>query len=331
MRALLAVASLSMLATCAEQADPQDPLLERAPFSPIVVGHGSGTIVLVDLNRDGHLDLVTQHLLDSLVNVFLGDGKGHFVGATGSPMKLGYQPGTIALGDVNNDSILDLGIANKDSRGEYVDILLGDGSGAFKRSLGSPFRASAAMDFYKPILRLVDVNADGNIDIVTANGRRPTVEVMLGNGSGGFAAASVLPVGAGPGIGSFAIGDVDGDGHLDLVVSNSGGPDLDRPGSLVIKRGDGKGHFTDASHSPLSAPPGAILETLADVNGDGRLDAVIRYGERNVVNVFANEGKGVFGSAPAARIQVEADAFAVRVEDLNRDKIADLIVATVQS
>lgn len=331
MRVTVAIASIAMLASCAEPSRTQDPLFEPAPFSPVVVGHGSGKIMLADLNRDGHLDLVTQHLLDSMVNVLLGDGKGGFMAAAGSPMKLGYQPGTIALADVNNDRIADLGVANRSASGEYVDILLGDGRGGFTRSLGSPFHTSAAMEFYKPILRLVDVNEDGNADIVTANGRRHTIEVMLGSGAGGFTAQTVVSVGAGPGISSFAIGDVDDDGNVDLIASHSGGPNLDKPGSVVTKRGDGKGNFSDASHTALSLPPGAVLETLADMNGDGRVDAVITHGDRNMLRVLLNEGNGTFASLAAAAVQVDGQTFAVLVDDLNRDGKRDLIAATVQA
>src|SRR5262249_18422758 len=61
---------------CGSQAHPQEPLLVPGPSSPVRVGQGSGRILLADINRDGHLDLVTQHLLSSRVALLSGDGKG---------------------------------------------------------------------------------------------------------------------------------------------------------------------------------------------------------------------------------------------------------------
>ena len=181
---------------CGSQAHSQEPLLVAGPSSPVTVGHGSGRVLLADINRDGHLDLVTQHLLSSSIAILSGDGKGHFASFDGAPMRLGYQPGTITLGDVNNDGILDLGVTSRDDNSEYVHILLGNGSGSFKPASGSPFTASASEKSYKPSLQLVDVNEDKNLDIVAANGRRNTIEILFGDGRGRFSHAVDREVGA---------------------------------------------------------------------------------------------------------------------------------------
>src|SRR5687767_13997237 len=114
----------------------QAPLFAHA--SPVVVGPGSGEVFLADINHDGHLDLLTKHLLKQRLSVRFGDGKGHFVPAAESSMKFDYQPGAVALGDVNNDGILDLGIASKDGGRENVRIFLGNRKGGFSLAPGSP-------------------------------------------------------------------------------------------------------------------------------------------------------------------------------------------------
>src|ERR1044071_4350114 len=152
---------------CAMKVYAQGPLFSPAPGSPVTVGEGSGRVVLVDVNRDGRLDLVTQHLQRRIVAVQLGDGTGRFAPAPGSPITLTYSPGDIKLGDINNDGILDLGVTNSDR--DAVDIFLGNGSGRFNAAPGSPFLASASAEFNTHSLQLVDINEDGKLDIITTN------------------------------------------------------------------------------------------------------------------------------------------------------------------
>ncbi|HLG13528.1 MAG TPA: VCBS repeat-containing protein [Blastocatellia bacterium] len=312
----------------ATQRRSQGPMFVPAPGSPVTVGPDSGEIVLADFNRDGHLDMLTKHLLSRIVAVRLGDGKGRFAPLAEGPMSLGYQPGAITLGDVNNDNILDLGIAGRDDNREYVHVFLGNGTGGFSPVCGSPFTASASIKTYKPSLHFVDVNEDGKPDIVTANGRRNSVEVLFGDGRGGFSAGPIVRLESGQNRYYLALGDVDGDRHLDLVTVSS--VEADGRGHIVIKRGDGKGAFADTQELPLSLPPGPRIGRLADVNGDHHLDIVLSDVSKNL-SVLLNRGRGEFTPAPGSPYRVGGEAFAVVVADVNGDKKNDLIAATVNS
>jgi len=67
LRMLVTIVFVAMV--WALQAQPQSPLFSPAPGSPVVVGEGSGYVILADVNRDGRLDLVTQHLQRRVVTV----------------------------------------------------------------------------------------------------------------------------------------------------------------------------------------------------------------------------------------------------------------------
>jgi hypothetical protein len=286
--------------------DSDEPLLVPGSSSPVRVGQGSGRVLLADINRDGHLDLVTQHLLGSSIALLSGDGTGRFAWFEGAPLRLGYQPGAATIGDVNNDGMPDLGIPSRDATSEYVHILLGNGRGGFTPVAGSPFTASPPVKTYKPSLRFVDVNEDKNLDVVAANGRRNTVEILFGDGRGGFSPPSVVALEPGHNNYTFALGDVDGDGHLDLVAE---GDDTGvEPGRMMTMRGDGKGGFKGDLGPRSSVPSGFQVKALADVNGDRRLDVV--FNRRTELGVLLNLDNGQFSPAVGSPWQLGAEAFA---------------------
>lgn len=318
------IASIAM--GCAMNVDAQSPLFRPVSGAPVTIGEGSGRVVLADVNRDGRLDLVTQHLQRREVRVHLGDGTGHFAAAAGSPMTLAYSPGDIKLGDVNGDGLLDLCVTN--SEGAAVDIFLGNGSGRFSLAPGSPFVARASADFTAQSLQLADINEDGKLDIITTNNRQNTFATLIGNGRGGFSQGPTATFLAGEGRYAFAFGDLDGDGHLDVAIVSGGAGELAGPGRLVVLRGDGKGAFKSSGETALPQSPRYV--TLGDLDGDGRTDIVITHGG-NQLSILLNRGGGKFAPAPASPDDVGGLAWAVVVADVNRDKQNDLVLATENS
>jgi hypothetical protein len=309
---------------CLMPVHSQQPLLIPAPGSPAAVGEGSGHMILVDVNRDGRLDLVTQHLQGRFVAVHLGDGEGRFATAPGGPIKLAYSPGNIKLGDVNNDGMIDLGVTS--SERDTVDIFLGNGTGRFNPAPGSPFLASASVEFNTHGLQLVDINEDGKLDIITTSNQLNTFATLFGNGRGGFSPGPPATFPASQGRYSFAFGDLDGDGHLDAIIANGKPDDIPVPGRVVVMRGDGKGAFKHLSEIQVLTGPRWL--TLGDMNDDRRPDLVLSH-NTNQLSVLINQGGGKF--TPGSTHDLETEAFAVAVADVNRDNRNDLVVATVDS
>ena len=91
------------------------------------------------------------------------------------------------------------------------------------------------------------MNGDGNLDALVANPSSNNVSVLIGNGAGGFTAAT--PVGVGGNPVSVALGDVDGDGDLDALVANNVSDNV----SVLI--GNGAGGFTAATPVGVGSDP----------------------------------------------------------------------------
>jgi hypothetical protein len=124
---------------------------------------------------------------------------------------------------------------------------------------------------------------------------------------------------------SFALGNFDDDGHLDVVVVSSG-PGVE-PGRMATMHGDGRGGFKDDHGSRSTVPSGAHVGALADVNGDRRPDIVLNHGAE--LCVLLNQGKGHFAPVTGSPLQIGMPAYAVVAADVNRDNHADLVVPTV--
>ena len=130
-----------------------------------------------------------------------------------------------------------------------------------------------------------DVNADGKIDVVVTNGDSDTLSVLLGNGSGGFTAAtSFLSGGDGPF--GVAIADFTGDGRVDLAVVHR------YSSSLSLLAGDGSGGFTLHSSAAVGLDP--ISLKVADLNEDGRRDLLIANMESAFLTAMLGNGTGGF-------------------------------------
>jgi hypothetical protein len=123
---------------------------------------------------------------------------------------------------------------------------------------------------------------------------------------------------------SVSVGDVYGDGHLDIVLAKG----RHWPLNNLILRNDGKGHFTTAVLG--EAPDRTYSAALADLDGDGRLDIVVSNDRPDKKIIYLNDGKGRFRVAGTFG-QPEWSTRYVTVADLNGDKRPDLIVANRSS
>ncbi len=312
-----ALCTAALLATVAWPALAVDLLVAG---TPVQVGPGSGEVFLVDLNRDGRLDLVTKHLLQRVISVALGSGDGRFAAPTS--IALAFEPGAITLGDLTSDGIPDLIVANKDATQELVRVLRGTGNGTFAAA-GAPLATAPAIPFYKPFLHIADTNGDGHADVVSANGRRNTVEVLLGDGAGALRPGPVVTLDPGMDFYSHLLWDVNGDKRVDLVTAGRAADG--RSGLIVPRFNDGRGGFRTGARMQFEGEAPKLLG-FGDVDGDDAPDAIIGYAERNDVTVLINFG-GLLTPDGAGRYRTGAEGFDAVVGDVNGDGLADILTA----
>lgn len=125
---------------------------------------------IADLNGDGKADIVATHHEQSALTVMIGDGRGGFTEASGSPFDFGRSVFQLITTDVNRDGRMDVVAISGDS----LRVLLGDGRGAFEQAASIPVGPGAWR------FAAADLNGDGAVDVVTSNSDSNNVGVLLG-------------------------------------------------------------------------------------------------------------------------------------------------------
>ena len=258
-----------------------------------------------DLNQDGYTDLVVTQDEVSSIAVFLNHGGflDEFV-----EYSTGEYPTDISIKDLNNDSFLDIAIANLDEWD--VEILFNAGDGTFPRvdyPTGTEPRTAA----------YVDINHDGHGDMLTVNDDSRDVSVLLGLPDGSFLPKVDYEMGSRPT--NIDVKDFNGDGDLDIATSLYSTSDDE----LAIRLGNGDGTFQEAATFGINGLRCFDLVS-EDYDSDGDVDMWVGRSDRAELQLFVNDGQGVFTSGVS--VELEHDPTSLRLEDLNNDGLKDLIV-----
>ena len=283
-------------------------------------------LATADVNGDGIPDLVSA-ASEHPVAVLLGVGDGSFQRSFQYTFTSGLAFAAV-FGDFNHDGKPDLAVVGSgDTPGSpgKVDILLGNGDGAFQQPnhFAAPVGAFALVSG--------DFNGDGKLDLAVLSSQAgaavpDSVLILLGQGDGTFIAGATYAVG--PVAGSIVAGDFNGDGKPDLIVANAGTNALhNQDGNISLLAGNGDGTFQEARVIGIKITtdigPNSVI--ASDFNGDGKLDLAVTVsaGATGGLVTMLGNGDGTF--EPPTYYAV--DAANVYAGDLNGDRIPDLVVS----
>ena len=279
-------------------------------------------MVTGDFNKDGHMDFVVANGGTNDLWLYLGNGDGTFQLPQIIPLTKGLTPVYLATADLRGIGVLDLIVAEFDT--STVGVLLGNGDGTFgyeqEYLLPQPPGALVVDDF----------NHDGKLDIVSVmvTVNNPTTQgvqylaTLLGDGTGSF---STPVISMNPGFystaDSIASGDVNNDGLPDVLIT---GPGLENS-QVYLNAGDGT--FTPGATVIESGPFNIVLAgLLADVNGDGCLDAIVADGN-GYVWIAPGDCGGNFGAV--TYVPMGDSNAAVALADMNGDGHLDIVTTTI--
>jgi len=277
-------------------------------FGPSVTYHvcADPAIGAGDLNGDGFVDIA---LADCGALMNRGDGTFVFLPSQGPLSELtAAETGFFPLVDLDGDQILDAVLVG---RGAFFLKGIGDGTFAPPTQI---LRNPVAPAVFSYASAVGDFRTLGRPDVVTAN--LDSLAVLFGDGRGAFSVGWDIRVELPQ---SVAVGDFDGDGHLDLASAGFDDP-------LIIALGRGDGTFT----APTSYPSvGVGSVTFADLLGDGRAEAIVAnwYGGDTFTVLWHLCGNDVLPTQlPAGKVPT-----CVLAADLNADGRPDLAICNGQS
>ena len=288
-------------------------LLSFLPAMSYPVGQGPQNTAIGSFRGDGTLDLAITNIDSGTVSVLLGNGDGTFQSAVNYPTGGSGSKG-LAAGEFRTGSgIQDLVVTNSSSN--TLALLQGNGDGTFQ----SPVQIAGGFQTPSLIDQAVDLDQDGNLDLLVVNQSGNTVSVLLSNGDGSFQAPVNYTVDSSNFHNPREVNaaDLRGMGVLDLVVTPASGNDI------AVLLGNGGGTFQNPAYYTVGDPSNVTIGEFR--TGSGILDVAVTNRFNNTVSVLLGNGDGTFQTPTSYAIGSSSLYPDVTVGDFDQDGNLDLV------
>jgi hypothetical protein len=261
-------------------------------------GYTPENVYAVDLNNDGIQDLVQDTVTAPngfTVSIANGDGTFKapvFYSVTPNP-NAGEAPNPIVSGDFNGDGKVDLVVLLPNTN--QLAVFLGNGDGTFQAAKYVTIALPSGQVFATSPIVAADYNQVGKLDLVAVsaqNYENPSVDVLEGDGSGGFSNPhTIFTAGESIIIYNLVTGDFDGDGKPDVALTAVTGCMDGSFCDTTIHALYGNGDFGFDDTTVYSVSSGLFTIGSGDLNGDGKTDL---FGLNHVDTGSGVEQLGVF-------------------------------------
>jgi hypothetical protein len=311
--------------------------------APQLVATGQAIGAIIDVNGDGKPDLVALNVTSSPISVLRNTtAPGASVVSFGIPETFASAPlgGILTAADLNGDGKPDLILVTEPNDAGLPGSIAVLTNATESAIATTQFSSQQAIPVGESPLAIVsaDINGDGKPDLIVTNYMDSTISVLLnitppGAVAPSFATQQTFVTGLFPD--SIAIADVNGDGKLDLVVTNR----VDNTVSVLLNTtspGATIASFAGQKAFPTGQWPQSVA--VADLNGDGKLDLIIGNHDDNTISVLLNTtepgattptfaAQQTFVAILASKPDSLADFVSIAIADINADGMPDIIIS----
>jgi len=291
-------------------------------------------ITICDIDGDGKPDLIVCNALSESLSVYRNTSSSGSINAGSFAAPVNFfvdnHPFSVAAGDIDGDGKPDLVVANY---GIWTLSVLRNTSTPGSISFDTQVEFNTAEGPYNVVIG--DMDGDGKPDLIVANYGSNSASVFRNTAVAGsitsssFATRVDYPTGYQPF--GVAVGDIDGDGKPDIIVTNSN-IFYDSGYVSVLRNKSIAGTITDTSFAfafNFYTDRYPTYVAVSDLDGDGKPDLVVSNTTWGTLSIFRNtsipDTIGASSFAPRVTLFSDGDPYGVAVADINGDGKPDIV------